>query len=250
MELGSEVYTMALALQLQKLVVGSQQQQLLPPELASSTSARRLSDSLSRTTGSVTEWNVTSYNYDSAPNPYESPMVRLQELYSSNYTISAMHSFYNSNSSSNNNHHLLSSNISTSLQTSYAAAAASAAADTNLPDNLDYLYYRHSPTMNIVFCIAYSIVFLVGLIGNSFVIAVVLRAPRMRTVTNFFIVNLAIADILVIVFCLPATLLSNIFVRKYPPAINHNICITFTPVSHVSSSKPLPPAHPAGIPIT
>lgn len=76
------------------------------------------------------------------------------------------------------------------------------------------MFYRHSPTMTIVYCIAYFIVFIVGLIGNSFVIAVVFRAPRMRTVTNFFIVNLALADILVIVFCLPATLMSNIFVRK------------------------------------
>lgn len=69
--------------------------------------------------------------------------------------------------------------------------------------------------MNILYCVAYCIVFIVGLIGNSFVIAVVLRAPRMRTVTNYFIVNLALADILVIIFCLPATLMSNIFVRKY-----------------------------------
>lgn len=75
--------------------------------------------------------------------------------------------------------------------------------------------YRHSLAMTIVYCFAYIIVFLVGLVGNSFVIAVVLRAPRMRTVTNYFIVNLAIADILVIVFCLPATLMSNIFVREY-----------------------------------
>jgi neuropeptide FF receptor 2 len=37
----------------------------------------------------------------------------------------------------------------------------------------------------------------------------------MRTVTNYFIVNLALADILVIVFCLPATLMSNIYVREY-----------------------------------
>lgn len=77
------------------------------------------------------------------------------------------------------------------------------------------LFYRHSITMTAVYCVAYLIVFIVGLIGNSFVIAVVFRAPRMRTVTNFFIVNLAVADILVIVFCLPATLMSNIFVRKY-----------------------------------
>ncbi|XP_017074747.2 neuropeptide SIFamide receptor [Drosophila eugracilis] len=72
--------------------------------------------------------------------------------------------------------------------------------------------YRHSLAMSMVYCVAYIMVFLVGLIGNSFVIAVVLRAPRMRTVTNYFIVNLAIADILVIVFCLPATLIGNIFV--------------------------------------
>ncbi|KAH8407972.1 hypothetical protein KR222_005860 [Zaprionus bogoriensis] len=72
--------------------------------------------------------------------------------------------------------------------------------------------YRHSLAMSVVYCVAYILVFLVGLIGNSFVIAVVLRAPRMRTVTNYFIVNLAIADILVIVFCLPATLIGNLFV--------------------------------------
>lgn len=83
-----------------------------------------------------------------------------------------------------------------------------------IDEDFDFLY-RHSVLMTVVYCIAYIIVFIVGLVGNSFVIAVVLRAPRMRTVTNYFIVNLAIADILVIVFCLPATLMSNIFVRKY-----------------------------------
>jgi hypothetical protein len=77
------------------------------------------------------------------------------------------------------------------------------------------LFYRHGTGMTVVYCIAYLSVFALGLVGNCFVVAVVSRSPRMRTVTNFFIVNLAIADILVIVFCLPATLMSNIFVRKY-----------------------------------
>ncbi|XP_028044101.1 neuropeptide SIFamide receptor-like [Bombyx mandarina] len=76
----------------------------------------------------------------------------------------------------------------------------------------DEFMYRHSGAMTAVYCAAYLLVFLVGLVGNCFVIAVVYRSPRMRTVTNFFIVNLAVADILVIVFCLPATLMSNIFV--------------------------------------
>ncbi|XP_047026198.1 neuropeptide SIFamide receptor [Helicoverpa zea] len=76
----------------------------------------------------------------------------------------------------------------------------------------DEFMYRHGGAMTAVYCAAYLLVFLVGLVGNCFVIAVVYRSPRMRTVTNFFIVNLAVADILVIVFCLPATLMSNIFV--------------------------------------
>lgn len=78
-------------------------------------------------------------------------------------------------------------------------------------------FWRHSTTVSIICCIAYTLVFSVGLVGNLFVISVVFRVPRMRTVTNLFIANLAIADVLVIVFCVPATLISNLFVRKYPP---------------------------------
>lgn len=88
------------------------------------------------------------------------------------------------------------------------------------------LFYRHSMAMTAVYCVAYLLVFAVGLVGNCFVIAVVFRSPRMRTVTNFFIVNLAVADILVIVFCLPATLMANIFVREY--TINYLFTLTIS----------------------
>lgn len=77
------------------------------------------------------------------------------------------------------------------------------------------LLYRHSPGVTIAFIIGYLAVFLIGLVGNSLVIAVVIRSPRMRNVTNYFIVNLAVADMLVITLCLPATLMANIYVRKY-----------------------------------
>ncbi|EDW85143.2 uncharacterized protein Dwil_GK12768 [Drosophila willistoni] len=115
---------------------------------------------------------------------------------------------------------LLSISPATTSIITAAAAATKSYNDSSLhweqiDGNVDFGFdsiYRHSLTMSIVYCVAYIVVFLVGLIGNSFVIAVVLRAPRMRTVTNYFIVNLAIADILVIVFCLPATLIGNIFV--------------------------------------
>ncbi len=76
------------------------------------------------------------------------------------------------------------------------------------------MWFRHSASVSIVLCMAYTIVFISGIVGNCFVVAVVVRTPRMRTVTNFFIVNLACADILVLLFCLPATLISNLLIRK------------------------------------
>jgi len=54
----------------------------------------------------------------------------------------------------------------------------------------------------------------VGVVGNSLIVWLVLCNPRMRNVTNYFIVNLAVADILVCVFCLPITLLTNLLSGK------------------------------------
>ena len=56
----------------------------------------------------------------------------------------------------------------------------------------------------------HSIVFSIGLIGNSLVCLAVYRNYSMRTVTNYFIVNLAVADLLVIIICLPSTVLWDV----------------------------------------
>ncbi|CAF1044968.1 unnamed protein product [Rotaria sp. Silwood1] len=58
--------------------------------------------------------------------------------------------------------------------------------------------------------ILYVIVFIVGTIGNLLVIIVIQRNRSMRTVTNMFIMNLAAADLLVLVFCLPATVIQDV----------------------------------------
>lgn len=65
--------------------------------------------------------------------------------------------------------------------------------------------------MIIVISIAYGLVFVFGLIGNSFVIALIYKDPSMRNVTNYFILNMAVADILVAVLCVPFTMLGNIY---------------------------------------
>ncbi|XP_022786494.1 neuropeptide FF receptor 2-like [Stylophora pistillata] len=56
----------------------------------------------------------------------------------------------------------------------------------------------------------YVIVMLVSLIGNSLVFAVVLKNRRMRTPVNFFVINMAAADILITVFYMPR-MISRIF---------------------------------------
>lgn len=50
------------------------------------------------------------------------------------------------------------------------------------------------PISNAVLMILYAVVCLIGLMGNTLVIYVVLRFSNMQTVTNMYILNLAIAD--------------------------------------------------------
>jgi len=55
----------------------------------------------------------------------------------------------------------------------------------------------------------YVVVAVVGVVSNSVVVAVICQQARMRTVINYFLANLAVADILVCVVVLPITLLQN-----------------------------------------
>nr|ALM88315.1 neuropeptide receptor A19 [Chilo suppressalis] len=64
--------------------------------------------------------------------------------------------------------------------------------------------------------IMYSIVFIVALIGNGLVCFVVQSSPRMKTVTNYFIVNLAVGDILMTLFCVPFSFMSMLVLRYWP----------------------------------
>ncbi|KAH0945928.1 hypothetical protein HN011_007565 [Eciton burchellii] len=56
----------------------------------------------------------------------------------------------------------------------------------------------------------HSLVFVVGLFGNALVCMAVYRNHSMRTVTNYFIVNLAVADLLVLLICLPPSVLWDV----------------------------------------
>ncbi|XP_030630834.1 neuropeptide Y receptor Y2, like [Chanos chanos] len=61
--------------------------------------------------------------------------------------------------------------------------------------------------VQVVLILAYSTIILLGVVGNSVVIYVVYKFKTLRTVTNYFIANLAVADLLVNTLCLPFTLI-------------------------------------------
>ncbi|KAM8939524.1 cholecystokinin receptor type A [Pelodytes ibericus] len=56
----------------------------------------------------------------------------------------------------------------------------------------------------------YSLIFLLSVMGNSLVIVVLIRNKRMRTVTNIFLLSLAVSDLMLCLFCMPFTLIPNL----------------------------------------
>lgn len=65
--------------------------------------------------------------------------------------------------------------------------------------------------VQVTLILAYSSIILFGVTGNSLVIYVVYRFKKLQTVTNFFIVNLAVSDLLVNILCLPFTLVNTLY---------------------------------------
>ncbi|KAL0276720.1 UNVERIFIED_CONTAM: hypothetical protein PYX00_004232 [Menopon gallinae] len=67
---------------------------------------------------------------------------------------------------------------------------------------IDPIKYRE---VQAVFLIFYTVIFVLGIFGNALICYVVCRNRAMQTVTNFFITNLALSDILLCVLCVPFT---------------------------------------------
>lgn len=80
-----------------------------------------------------------------------------------------------------------------------------------------FLHFVLAVRHNIDHSVAYCVISIVGIFGNSAVLVVVAKSPQMRTLTNQFIANLAIADLLVNILVLPFTLVANLFPGKIDP---------------------------------
>ncbi|XP_070539550.1 growth hormone secretagogue receptor type 1-like [Ptychodera flava] len=63
--------------------------------------------------------------------------------------------------------------------------------------------------------VSYVIIFVFGVAGNGLVALVICKNTDMRASTNFFLVNLSIADLLVLVVCMPVALLETYVLRPW-----------------------------------
>ncbi|KAK0162249.1 hypothetical protein PV327_008601 [Microctonus hyperodae] len=69
--------------------------------------------------------------------------------------------------------------------------------------------------INVIVPTFFGSIGVLGLIGNSLVVIVVALNPGMRSTTNILIINLAVADLLFVIFCIPFT--ATDFVLMYWP---------------------------------
>ena len=78
-----------------------------------------------------------------------------------------------------------------------------------------YPLLKQPTHMVLVYSLAYSLVSMAALVGNIMVMAVVVSKPSMHCVTHYFLFNLAVADLLVALFCVPVNLIANLYNGEY-----------------------------------
>ncbi|KAI8504894.1 hypothetical protein Bbelb_170030 [Branchiostoma belcheri] len=103
--------------------------------------------------------------------------------------------------------------------------------------------HKQTPEAIAVYSVCYTLVFLGSVVGNLLVVVVIGRTRRMWGVTNFFIFNLAVSDLLIAVFCMPFTLVGHIFIgtltdtapQTSPIHTGQNVCRISVPAIQESN---------------
>lgn len=91
-----------------------------------------------------------------------------------------------------------------------------------------------SPCYQAAVYIMYCFIFMLALAGNGLVCHVVQSSPRMRTVTNYFIVNLAVGDILMTLFCVPFSSVSTLLLQYWPFGAEMCHTVSYSQVSRTT----------------
>jgi hypothetical protein len=96
-------------------------------------------------------------------------------------------------------------NLSHSYHPSAIFSAAINSTDNNNTDNVTSIPVIEMP-LDIIFygSFFYTIIFLIGALGNLMVIYVLMKEKELRSFTNYLLANLSIADIMVLFTCVPS----------------------------------------------
>ncbi len=97
------------------------------------------------------------------------------------------------------------------------------------------MYYAEPVWLQTIFIFCFGAITTLGIGGNVIVCYIVLGNRRMRTVTNYFIVNLAISDVLIAAMCVNFTFYSTMYLQ-WPFGVLMCKLVTFTQSVSVSVS--------------
>lgn len=88
-----------------------------------------------------------------------------------------------------------------------------------------------SPTLDLVLIPGYAIIVVVGLVGNTLTLTVVKKKRYMHTTTNFLLANLALADLLTLLWCIPGITLQYV---THPDGVLGDILCKFVTMHHLA----------------
>ncbi|KAK3919154.1 RYamide receptor [Frankliniella fusca] len=95
-----------------------------------------------------------------------------------------------------------------------------------------------SSTFQVAVYLMYSSVFVVALVGNGLVLYCVVSSPRMRTATNYWLLNLAVGDILMTLLCVPFSFVPTLLLQYWPFGVE--LCHLSSEIEAAEMSFPVP----------
>ena len=78
---------------------------------------------------------------------------------------------------------------------------------------------------------AYAVVIFIGFVGNVLVIAVIKTKRPMHTTTNYLLANLAVADLLTLLWCIPGLVMRYV---AHPSGVLGDYLCKFVTMHHVA----------------
>ncbi|EDV92944.1 neuromedin-U receptor 2 [Drosophila grimshawi] len=125
-------------------------------------------------------------------------------------------------------------NITTENLTSLLSANITNGNTTNTTTTTTYGIYDESTTLLIVLTICYALIFVAGVLGNLITCIVISRNNFMHTATNFYLFNLAVSDLILLVSGIPQELYNLWCPNSYP--FTDGICIVESVLSEMAAN--------------